>query len=125
MLRIDPYVIMAWILFGALFPISYYWLKNAYNIFIKKDYSNVALKGGNPPNNPKKWAPFSGLLNLLAGIAIVWAIIGALPFGFVYPFYKWTGIAGVTIWFKIFGEYILKTHAHPFWDNKKKKSKSK
>ncbi|TYB34093.1 MAG: hypothetical protein FXF49_03065 [Flexistipes sinusarabici] len=114
MLVLNPFIVISWILFTALFPIAFYWLRNAYKIFVKKDYSKVALKKEQPPKNPAKWAPFVGLLNLAAGIAIVWTIIGALPFWFIYPYEKWTGIAAVTIWFKLFGEYIIKTHAHPF-----------
>jgi len=113
----DTNTAVTWILFIALFPLAFIWLKNAYTVFIKKDYSNVAIKRGEPPKNPKKWAPFVGLLNLCAGIAIIWAIIGVLFFA--YPYQQWTGIAGVTIWFKIFGEYIIKSQAHPFFKNKK------
>lgn len=114
MLVLDPFVIMAWLLLTGLFPISYFWFRNAYKIAVQKDLSRVALKGGDPPENPAKWAPFVALLNFAAAGALVWAVIGALPIAYIYPFEKWSGIAAVTIWFKIFGDYIIKMHAHSF-----------
>jgi hypothetical protein len=116
-LIINTNMAVTWILFIALFPLAFIWLRRAYTIFIKKDYSNVALKRGEPPKNPKKWAPFVGILNLGAGIATLWAIIGVLFLA--YPYQKWTGIAGVTIWFKIFGDFIIKSQAHPIFGKKK------
>ncbi|MGA1846991.1 hypothetical protein [Deferribacter abyssi] len=114
----DIITTMNWILFLALFPLSFVWLKNAYKIFIKKDFTNVAVKKGELPPNPKKWAPYVGLLNLFAGLALIWAIFGVVLFA--YPYNLWTGIASVTIWFKVIGEFIIKQHAHPISFNKKK-----
>ena len=39
---------MLWqqILFLALFPMAFFWLRRAHRIFIKKNYSEVALKKG-------------------------------------------------------------------------------
>jgi hypothetical protein len=120
-LLINTQVIVTWILFLALFPLAFIWLKRAYKIFIKKDYTEVALKRGEPPENPKRWAPFTGVLNLAAGLSCLWAILGVAVFA--YPYQKWTGIAGVTIWFKIFGDIIIKYQAHSIFSNKKKESK--
>ena len=45
-------IAMNWILFIALFPIQFFWYRRAYRIFIKRDFSEVALKNGEPPENP-------------------------------------------------------------------------
>ena len=38
-----------WILFLGLFPIAFYWLRRAWRILIKRDFSEVALKYGSDP----------------------------------------------------------------------------
>jgi len=50
----DTSIAMTWILFLALFPMTFIWLRRAFRIFIKKNYSEVALKKGLPPKNPRK-----------------------------------------------------------------------
>ena len=40
-----------WILFLGLFPIAFYWLRRAWRILIKRDFSEVALKYGEAPPN--------------------------------------------------------------------------
>jgi ABC-type phosphate transport system permease subunit len=111
---------MTWILFLALFPMAFIWLRRAWRIFIKRDYSEVALKKGVSPPNPKKWAPVTGTVNLLAGASalavIVGVLLGSLPYG------TWTAIAGSTIWIKIFADFIVSRQAHPFTLGRKKNS---
>ena len=125
----DVSVFLIWLLFLALFPMAFFWLRRAWRILIKKNYSEVALKRGLPPANPKKWAPFVGLLNLVCGGIAVWIIIG-VPFWIstgmlIGPFQRydsWSALAGVTIWGKIITDFIIRLHAHPFTFGKKKKS---
>lgn len=123
----DIGVILTWLLFLALFPIAFFWLRRAWRIFIKKNYSEVALKRGLPPANPKKWAPFVGLLNLVCGGIAVWIIIG-VPFwvftgillGPFQSYETWSAIAGMTIWGKIIADLIIRFQAHPIKFGKKK-----
>ena len=63
----DISIVITWFLFLALFPMAFFWLRRAWRIFIKRDYSEVALKRGEAPPNPEKWAPVTGTVNLLAG----------------------------------------------------------
>lgn len=109
-----------WILFLALFPMAFIWLRRAWRIFIKKDYSEVALKRGEAPENPKPWAPFTGLVNLIAGGVAVVTIVGVL-LGLL-PERTWNAMAGVTLWMKIFADYIISRQAHPFLLGRKKKT---
>lgn len=112
----DVCVAMTWILFLALFPMAFIWLRRAWRIFVNKDHSEVALKKGEPPANPHKWAPVTGAINLLAGLSasfvIVGVIAGQLPYG------TWTAIAGSTIWIKLFADFIVSRQAHPFFKKK-------
>ena len=62
----DISVAMTWVLFMALFPITFYWARNAWRILFKRDYSYVALKRGEPPANPEKFAPYAAAINLIA-----------------------------------------------------------
>ena len=103
---------ITWILFLALFPMAFIWLRGAYRIFIKKDYSNVAVKGGEHPADPEKYASFAGLINLAAGTSAVLTILGIVTALLNYK--TWSAIAGVTIWMKVFADFILSRRAHPF-----------
>jgi len=116
----DISIILNWVLFLALFPMVFFWLRRAWRILIKKNYSEVALKRGLPPANPKKWAPFVGLLNLACGGMAVWIIISVV-LG-LYSYQTWNAMAGLTIWGKIFTDFIIRIQAHPFIFGKKKKA---
>ncbi len=113
------YLVITWMLFIGIFPISFLWLKRAWTIMIKKDYSYVALKRGVMPENPEKFAPYSLAINLIAGVVLVIVIILVLTVGLNYD--NWTAIAGTTIWVKFFAEFILSRHAHIQWNKGKKR----
>jgi ATP/ADP translocase len=98
----DINVAMTWILFIALFPIAFFWLRRAWRIAVKQNFSDFALK---------KYAPYAAAINLLAGVVVVLVIIGVLTAYFDYA--TWSAIAGVTIWLKIIADFILRRHAHP------------
>lgn len=106
----DVQVAMTWILFLALFPIAFYWSRNAWRILVRKDYSNVALKGGEPPVNPARFAPYAAAINLVGAGIIVYAILGIVSGSMAYE--TWSAIAGSTIWMKIIFDFILRRHAH-------------
>jgi len=111
-------IAMTWILFLALFPMAFIWLRRAWRIFKNKDYSEVALKRGEAPPNPERWAPVVGLLNLVAGAVAVTAILGVL--GGLLPYDTWSAMAGITIWSKIILDFIISRQAHPMnWGKKK------
>lgn len=113
----DFSVALTWILFLALFPISFFWLRRAWRIMFNKDFSEVALKRGVLPENPKKFAPYAGTINLLAGLIVVWVILNILAGNMSYD--TWSAYAGITIWLKFIADFILSRHAHPFFDKKK------
>lgn len=123
----DVAVAMTWILFLALIPLAFFWLRRAWRIFVKRDYSEVALKRGESPPHPEKWATAAGLLNLGAGAVAVWVLVGVPVWIFtgvrIGPFHaydSWSAVAGSTIWIKIFADFILSRQAHPFTLGKKK-----
>jgi hypothetical protein len=110
-------VALTWILFLALFPIAFFWLRRAWRILARGDYSEVALKRGESPANPKKFAPYAAAINIIAGGTLIWIIINIL-FGLM-EYDTWSAIAGVTIWLKFIADFILGHHAHPFVTKKK------
>ena len=114
----DISIAITWMLFIALFPMAFIWLRRAYRIFIKKNYSEVALKRGEAPPNPEKWAIATGSVNLIAGAAAVIAIFGVV-FALL-PYKTWSSIAGITLWMKIFADFIVSRQAHPFELGRKK-----
>lgn len=114
----DINVAMTWILFLALFPIAFFWLRRAWRIFARQDFSEVGLKRGLPPAHPEKFAPYTGALNLVAGVIVAFNILGIVTGKFSYE--TWSAIAGITIWCKFFMDFIISRHAHPtVWGRKK------
>jgi hypothetical protein len=108
----DVGVALTWILFLALFPIAFFWLRRAYRILWKRDFSEVALKRGEPPPDPARFAPYTAALNLIAGGIVLAVIYGVLMARFDYE--TWTAVAGMTIWCKFFLDFAISRHAHPF-----------
>lgn len=99
-----------WMFYLALFPIAFFWLRRAWRILIKQDFSEVALKGGEPPPNAEKYAAYEMGINLLGGIVMVVVILSVLLALLDYD--DWVAIAGVTLWLKIFAGFALGRHAH-------------
>jgi len=108
----DLSLAVTWILFLALFPMAFLWLRRAYRIFVKHNYEEVALKRGEAPQDVKKWAPYTGLVNLLAGSVAVITILGVVTA--LLPYKTWSAMAGMTLWVKVFLDYIISRQAHPF-----------
>lgn len=106
----DVNVAMTWILFLALFPITFFWLRRAWRIAINKDFSEVALRRGEPPPDAEKYAPFEAVINLVCGSIALAVIFGVLAGEIEYD--NWMAIAGSTIWCKFFLSFALGRHAY-------------
>ncbi len=115
----DVSLALTWVLFLALFPIAFFWLRRAWRIIVRRDFSEVALKRGEPPPNPAKYAPFAAVLNLVGGVIVVFVIVGVLMGTFDYD--TWSAMAGVTIWTKLMLDFGLSRQAHPMVLKKKDK----
>ena len=110
-------VALIWLMFLALFPLALFWLRRAWRIFALRDFSEVALKRGEPPADPAKFAVYTGLINLVCGISISCVILGVVAAAL--DFDTWTATAGITIWGKFIADFILSRHAHPISFGKK------
>ncbi|MEF8701039.1 MAG: hypothetical protein V5B32_07135 [Candidatus Accumulibacter sp. UW26] len=108
---------LTWILFLGLFPLAFFWLRRAWRILVQRDFSEVALKGGEPPPDAAKYAPYTAAVNLVAGAVVVTVIVLVVVSGI--PYETWTAIAGSTIWMKFFADFIVSRHAQPIWGKKK------
>lgn len=113
----DISVAMTWILFLALFPMAFVWLRRAWRIAVRRDFSDVALKGGESPPNPEKYAAYEMGINLVAGILVVGVILSVLSGALEYQ--VWSAIAGSTIWCKFFASFALSRQAHASWGKSK------
>lgn len=100
----------------ALFPIAFFWLRRAYRIQVKRDFSEVALKKGLPPPNPEKYALYEMAINLAGGIVIV-GVIAMVLFGLL-DYQSWIALAGSTLWIKLFASFALSRQAHGFKKSK-------
>lgn len=106
----DVSTAVTWILFLALFPMAFFWLRRAWRIGFKRDFSEVALKHGESPPNAERFAPYEMVINLVAGTVAV-VVIAAVALGQLH-YDTWTAIAGSTIWCKFFASFALSRHAH-------------
>jgi small-conductance mechanosensitive channel len=113
----DVNVALTWILYLALFPMAFFWLRRAWRILVRRDFSEVALKGGQSPSDPEKFAPYEMLVNLVAGVVVLTVIVAVLLGHLDYG--TWTAIAGSTIWCKFLASYALSRHAHSNWARRK------
>lgn len=109
------------ILYLGLILMSFFWLRQAYRVFIGKDYSKVALKGGESPANPERYAPWAGVISLVTGLVALWLAI-VPPFwlatgvllGPFEDYRAWAELGAGNLWVKIFADFILRRQAHPF-----------
>lgn len=106
----DISVAITWLLFLALFPMAFIWLRRSWRILFRRDFSEVALKRGESPPNPERWAPYELVINLLAGSVAAFLIVGVALGSLEYD--TWTAIAGSTLWCKLFASFGLSRHAH-------------
>ncbi|CAL93767.1 hypothetical protein [Azoarcus olearius] len=113
----DVSVALTWILFLALFPVSFYWLRRAWRIVVRRDFSEVALKRGESPPNPARFAPYAAAINLVGAGVLIAAIIGVVTGEYAYE--TWSAMAGSTLWFKVLADFILARHAHPVRSRKR------
>jgi len=106
----DVSVALTWVLFLALFPLAFFWLRRAWRILARRDFSEVALKRGEPPPDPERWAPYEMAINMVAGTVAVFVIGGVILGALNYE--TWTAVAGSTIWCKFFASFALSRTAH-------------
>jgi hypothetical protein len=125
-----------WIFLLALFPVAFFWLRRAWRILVKRDFSEVALKKGMPPANAEKYAPYEMVINLVAGVVMVFVLIsvlgvpiagmfGLLPVSadnYVLSRDDWMAVAGSTLWLKLFASFGLGRQAHGLSPGRKKES---
>ena len=108
----DIGIALTWILFIALFPIAFVWLRRVWKIVVRRDFSEVALKRGESPPDPARYAVMAALINFAGGVLII-AAIGLVVFGQA-DYEVWSALAGVTIWCKVIFDFALGRHAHNF-----------
>lgn len=113
----DVSVAITWILYLALFPMAFFWWRRAYRILVKRDFSEVALRRGESPPNPEKFAPYEMVINMIAGTIAVGVIVFVAMGRLEYD--SWTAVAGSTIWCKFFASFVLGRHANPNFGKKK------
>ena len=97
-------------MFLGLFPVAFFWLRRAWRIGVKKDYSYVALKKGQPPAHPEKYAIWSLIFNLVPGLIFAAMILLIIVAGLDYDI--WTAVVGTTLWMKLLLDFIVSRHAH-------------
>ncbi len=103
----------------ALFPVAFFWLRRAYRILVRRDFSEVALKKGLPPPDPERYAPYEMAINLVGGAVIVLVIVVVL-LGLL-DYQSWVAVAGSTLWVKLFASFALSRQAHGLGPKRKDK----
>jgi hypothetical protein len=103
--------ILNWFFLLALVPVAFFWLRRAWRILIRRDFSEVALKKGVPPPDAEKYAPYEMIINLLGGVVLVGVLVAVLGFQALER-EDWIAIAGSTLWTKLMLSFALSRHAH-------------
>ena len=110
-MQLPSVFIFNWIFLLALFPVSFFWLRRAWRILVRRDFSEVALKKGLPPPNAEKYAPYEMAINLVGGIVMVGVLVAVLGFQALAAD-DWIAVAGVTLWCKLLASFALSRQAH-------------
>ena len=103
--------IFNWIFLIALFPVAFFWLRRAYRILVKRDFSEVALKKGVAPANAEHYAPYEMAINMVGGVVLVGVLVAVLGFQALAS-EDWIAVAGVTLWMKLLASFALSRQAH-------------
>jgi hypothetical protein len=114
--------IFNWFFLLALFPVAFFWLRRAWRIYARRDFSEVALKKGMPPPDAERYAPYEMAINMLGGIVIAGVLVAVLGFQALARD-DWMAIAGITLWTKLLASFALGRHAHGIDIGKKKAEK--
>jgi hypothetical protein len=115
--------ILNWIFLLALVPVAFFWLRRAWRILVKRDFSEVALKKGLPPPDVERYAPYEMAINLVGGIVMVGVLVSVLGFQALAR-EDWIAVAGSTLWIKLFASFALSRQAHGLGPKTKNKSKA-
>lgn len=103
--------LLNWFFLLALIPVAFFWLRRAWRIGVRRDFSEVALKKGMPAPNAERYAPYELIINLLGGLVLVGVLVAVLGFQALGRD-EWIAIAGSTLWLKIFASFALSRQAH-------------
>jgi len=103
--------IFNWLFLLALVPVSFIWLRRAWRIVVRRDFSEVALKKGVPPPDAEKFAPYEMIINLIGGVVLAGVLVAVLGFQALER-EDWIAVAGSTLWLKLFLSFALARHAH-------------
>lgn len=117
-------VLFNWIFLLALIPVAFFWLRRAWRILARRDFSEVALKKGLPPPHVEKYAPYEMAINLVGGVVMVGVLVAVLGFQ-ALSHDSWIAIAGSTLWIKLFLSFALSRHAHGLGGKRAKTGKAK
>ena len=110
-MNVPSIYIFNWIFLLALFPVAFFWLRRAWRILVKRDFSEVALKRGVPPPNAEQYAPYEMVFNAVGGVIMVGVLVAVLGFQALTDD-DWQMVAGVTLWVKLFASFALSRQAH-------------
>ena len=120
---LETIFIFNWVFLLALFPVAFFWLRRAWRILVRRDFSEVALKRGVPPPDAARFAPYEMAINLVAGVVIAGVLVAVLGFQALSR-EDWIAVAGVTLWMKLFASFALSRHAHGLTLGRKKAPKT-
>jgi hypothetical protein len=114
--------IFNWLFLLALVPVAFFWLRRAWRILIRRDFSEVALKKGLPPPDAERYAPYEMIINLVGGVIMVGVLVAVLGFQALER-EDWMAVAGITLWTKLLASFALSRHAHGIEFGRKKPRK--
>jgi hypothetical protein len=104
--------ILNWIFLLALVPVAFFWLRRAWRILVKRDFSEVALKRGLPPPDAETLRPLRDGHQPGGGYRDGHGVLVAVLGFQALAREDWIAVAGSTLWIKLFASFALSRHAH-------------
>ncbi|PPE69109.1 hypothetical protein IS481_02470 [Caldimonas thermodepolymerans] len=109
-MQLHPTVLLAWLLLLLGIALAALCLKRAWTIIVRRNFAEVAVRRGQPPRDPERWAPYAAGIHLVCGALMTGAVLAAL-LGLA-PYATWTGTIGLTLWGYLLALHLLARAAH-------------
>lgn len=103
-------VVLAWLLLLLGLALAALCFRRAWTILVKRNFAEVAVRRGEAPADPERWAPYAAVIHLVAGAVVSAAVLAAL-LGWA-PFETWSSAIGLTLWTYLFALHMLARRAH-------------
>ncbi|WP_119153855.1 hypothetical protein [Caldimonas tepidiphila] len=109
-MQLPASVVFAWLLLLLALALAALCFRRAWTILVRRNFAEVAVRQGQAPADPARWAPYAAVIHLVAGAVVLASVLAAL-LGLA-PFSTWSSTVGLTLWIYLFALHLLARRAH-------------